>query len=114
MDNLAKAQNEVKKDYDYEKIAESNEFKSLISAKKRFIVPTVIFFIVFYFTLPILTSFTTILNKPAIGAITWTWVYALAQFVMTWVLCTIYVKKASRYDQEAEAIIENHKRQGDQ
>ncbi|MEX3715337.1 DUF485 domain-containing protein [Cytobacillus horneckiae] len=114
MDNLAKAHESEKNNYDYEKIASSNEFKGLMSAKKKFLIPTVIFFMVFYFTLPILTSFTTILNKPAIGAITWTWLYAFAQFIMTWTLCMIYVRKAARFDQSADDIIENHKGQGDQ
>ncbi|KMK78329.1 hypothetical protein AB990_01415 [Alkalihalobacillus pseudalcaliphilus] len=79
-----------------------------MNAKKRFLVPTVIFFLVFYFSLPILTSFTTILETPAIGSITWTWVYAFAQFIMTWTLCMMYVRKATKFDEMADDIIENH------
>ncbi|WP_083991125.1 DUF485 domain-containing protein [Alkalihalobacillus pseudalcaliphilus] len=107
MDNLAKA-SQKRKTYNYEKITKREDFKGLMNAKKRFLVPTVIFFLVFYFSLPILTSFTTILETPAIGSITWTWVYAFAQFIMTWTLCMMYVRKATKFDEMADDIIENH------
>lgn len=109
MGNLAKdASQAEKRNYDFEQIANNKEFKSLITAKKRFIIPLSVFFLVFYFMLPVLTSYTTILNRPAIGSITWTWVYALSQFVMTWVLCIIYVKKAGSFDHTANQIIDDH------
>ncbi|WP_413377602.1 DUF485 domain-containing protein [Alkalihalobacillus sp. 1P02AB] len=114
MDNLAKVSKDPKPNYNYQKMAKSTEFKGLIKAKKRFLIPTVLFFLVFYFTLPILTSFTTVLESPAIGAITWTWVYAFAQFIMTWVLCMLYVRKATKYDETAEEIVAKHTKQGDQ
>ena len=100
--------------YNYEKIAESPEFKHLMKEKKKFLIPLTIFFLIFYFMLPVLTSFTTILNKPAIGSITWVWVYAMAQFIMTWVLCMIYVRKAGTFDHLAEEILENQHEKGEQ
>lgn len=102
------------KTVDFEKVAASQEFQQLLKAKKRFLIPFTIFFLVFYFMLPVLTSYTTILNTPAIGSITWTWVYAFAQFIMTWVLCILYVKKAGTFDHMAKQIIENHEEEGEQ
>jgi uncharacterized membrane protein (DUF485 family) len=102
------------KTVDFEKVAASQEFQQLLKAKKRFLIPLTIFFLVFYFILPVLTSYTTILNTPAIGSITWTWVYAFAQFIMTWVLCILYVKKAGTFDHMAKQIIENHEEEGEQ
>lgn len=90
---------------DYEKIAASPEFKSLVRKKNRFLLPVTVFFLLFYFLLPLLTSFSTVLNKPAIGDISWVWVFALSQFIMTWTLCMIYVKKANQYDKEADSIL---------
>ena len=95
--------------YNYEAIAHSPEFVALKKKKRNFIVPITIFFLLFYISLPILTSYTTILNKPAIGDITWVWVFALAQFIMTWTLCMIYVRKAEGFDKDAEEIIEKEK-----
>lgn len=96
----------------YTKIADSPEFQSLKSKKRKFILPVSIFFFVCYITLPILTSYTTVLNINAFGDVAWVWVYALSLFVMTWVLCMVYVRKANRYDQEADEIIEKEKAGG--
>ena len=61
-------------------------------------------FLLFYFALPILTSYTDVLNHPAIGPITWAWVFAFAQFVMTWVLCILYSRKAAQFDRMVDDI----------
>ncbi|WP_071393788.1 DUF485 domain-containing protein [Bacillus tuaregi] len=113
MDNLAKEGVTQQNKYDFEKIASTPEFKDLMKAKKKFLVPVSIVFLALYFTLPILTSYSTILNRPAIGSISWTWVYSFGLFVMTWVLCMVYVKRAARYDKMAQNIIEKYS-QGDQ
>ncbi|MDY0406423.1 DUF485 domain-containing protein [Virgibacillus sp. 179-BFC.A HS] len=90
---------------DYVKVAQSSEFKDYMQKRKKFIVPYTIFFMVFYFLLPICTSYTTFLNKPAIGDISWVWLFAFAQFAMTFILCIIYVKKAGALDKQADKII---------
>ncbi|SDQ08419.1 Uncharacterized membrane protein, DUF485 family [Virgibacillus subterraneus] len=91
---------------DFVKIEQSEKFQRLMNDRKKFIVPLTIFFLVFYFMLPILTSYTTFLNTPAIGDISWVWLFAFAQFVMTWVLCTLYVKKAASFDRQTDEIID--------
>lgn len=93
---------------DFEKVQSSPDFKQFLSKKRKFLVPMTIFFMIFYFTLPILTSYTTFLNNPAIGDISWVWLFAFSQFIMVWVLSGIYVKKASAFDKEAEEIIKEH------
>lgn len=95
---------------EYSNIAKSAHFQQLLRDKKRFIIPFTIFFFCFYFALPILTSFTTILNTPLIGSITWAWVLAFLQFVMTWAFCMIYYRKASKFDQLSNRIIDEEKR----
>src|SRR3954447_18407518 len=91
----------VKPKSDYNAIVQSSSFQTLLSEKKKFIVPITIFFFCFYFALPVLTSYTTVLNHKFIGSITWAWVFAFLQFVMTWVLCMLYSKKAARFDELA-------------
>ncbi|HZG74010.1 MAG TPA: DUF485 domain-containing protein [Chondromyces sp.] len=101
------------KQVNYEEIVSRPDFKQLISAKKKFLVPLSLFFLVFYFTLPLLTSYTTVLNSPLIGPINGAWVFAFAQFIMTWALCMIYVSKANKFDQMSDDIIEDYTKQGD-
>jgi uncharacterized membrane protein (DUF485 family) len=83
---------------DYKEIANSSLFQALLQQKLRFIVPMTIFFFIFYFALPIMTTYFTVLNQPAFGSISWAWVFAFAQFVMTWGLCILYTYKAKKFD----------------
>ena len=91
---------------DYTSVVQSASFQTLLSEKKKFIIPVTIFFFCFYFALPVLTSYTTVLNNKFIGSITWAWVFAFLQFVMTWVLCMVYSKKAARFDELASKVIQ--------
>ncbi|MFD1849764.1 DUF485 domain-containing protein [Oceanobacillus bengalensis] len=101
-----------KRRVDYVNVESSPQFKRFMANKRKFIVPLTIFFLVFYFLLPILTSYTTFLNTPAFGDISWVWIFAFSQFLMVWVLCTIYVKKANSFDKEADQIIEEQIKKG--
>lgn len=104
MESIEKS-SEYIREPDYEKVVNGPRFTELMSKRKKFIVPLTIFFLLFYFSLPVLTSYTTILNAPAIGDISWAWIFGLAQFVMTWVLCTLYVRKSSSFDRQASQVI---------
>ncbi|PLS18817.1 DUF485 domain-containing protein [Bacillus sp. M6-12] len=89
---------------DYSRVVASASFKELMRQKRNFILPMSIFFMVFYFTLPVLTSYTSVLNNPAIGAISWAWIFAGAQFIMTWALCMLYSRRAAKFDELVEKI----------
>ncbi len=73
-------------------------FQALLRKKRRFLVSLVLFFFTFYFVLPILAAFTTILQRRAFPGVAWAWVLAFAQFVMTWVICWLYQRKAREFD----------------
>lgn len=88
----------------YSEIAQSELFQSLLRRKKQFLLPMSVFFFAYYFLLPLLTSYSTVLNKPAFGPISWAWVFAFSQFIMTWVLCIIYSRKSNAYDKMIEQI----------
>jgi uncharacterized membrane protein (DUF485 family) len=83
----------------YSEIASSPAFKELMRKKKNFILPMTIFFFVYYFALPIMTAYSTVLNGKAFGDITWAWVFAFSQFVMTWTLCILYSRRAAKFDE---------------
>lgn len=89
---------------DYTKIVQSQSFQKLLQAKRNFILPMSLFFLAFYFTLPVLTAYSTVLNEYAVGAISWAWVFAFAQFIMTWTLCMLYSSRAKKFDQMVEEI----------
>ena len=81
------------------RIERTSAFNELVRSKKAFIIPATIFFLVFYFGLPFLTAFTTVLDVKVIGAINLAYLYAFAQFAMTWILMHMYVSRANRWDE---------------
>ncbi|RNB85110.1 DUF485 domain-containing protein [Brevibacillus fluminis] len=97
----------------YTAIVQSQEFKRLLAAKKAFIIPLTLFFFIFYFALPLMTAYSKVLNTPFYGSITWAWVFAFAQFIMTWALCMIYTRKAGKFDQMVNEIKQKWAKGGD-
>ncbi|WP_458411693.1 DUF485 domain-containing protein [Schinkia sp. CFF1] len=90
---------------DYERLVQTPEFTAMVKRKNAFMTPYVVFFMVAYFLLPILTGYTHVLETKAVGWITWTWIYSFGMFIMTWAFATIYLKKSSSFDKDAEEII---------
>lgn len=88
----------MERESEWVRLEKTSAFKELVKSKKAFILPATIFFMAFYFGLPILTGFTEILNTPAVGPLSWAYVYAFAQFVMTWTLLHMYVSRANKWD----------------
>jgi uncharacterized membrane protein (DUF485 family) len=84
---------------DWQTIAESNEFKELLRAKRRFIVPATIFFVLYYFALPYLVGYhTAFMQRKVWGEMNLAYLFALSQFFMAWVLAALYVAAAAGWD----------------
>ncbi len=84
------------------RVAGTGGFRELMRKKKAFLIPATIFFMVFYFTLPVLTAFTTVLNYRLGDLISLAYIYAFAQFAMTWILCHLYLSQANKWDDLVE------------
>jgi uncharacterized membrane protein (DUF485 family) len=101
---------EIIESADWERVAATDEFKSLIAAKRRFIAPAVIFFIVYYFALPALVGYAPgLMSRRVLGVINLAYLFALSQFFMAWVIAALYVRAAGRFDEMARKIV--HKMQ---
>jgi uncharacterized membrane protein (DUF485 family) len=88
-----------------EAIAASAEFKELLKAKSAFILPATVFFVLYYFALPVLVGYAPTWMQTKIGPINLAYLFALSQFAMTWILAAMYMKKASRFDTMAAKIL---------
>jgi len=83
-----------------------DEFKTLLAAKVKFIVPFTIFFLVYYLALPLLVGFAPdFMDTKVIGDINVAYLFALSQFIMTWVLAGIYLRRAAVFDSMVKNII---------
>ena len=98
-------------DINYETIDGMESFNQFVKKKNSFLFGITITFLTFYILLPIL-AFTSVLQQKAIGSITWVWVYSLALFIMTIVLCTLYVRMASKFDKTAAAVLKEYEKVG--
>jgi uncharacterized membrane protein (DUF485 family) len=95
----------------YRTLIETVEFKELIQRKKAFIVPVTLFFLAFYFVLPILAAYSEVLKGEAFFHITWAWVYALLQFAVVWIGGIVYIKKAAKYDKMSKQILNKYEKE---
>ncbi|MGI8859171.1 MAG: DUF485 domain-containing protein [Rubrobacteraceae bacterium] len=86
---------------EYSEIAETEAFRELMRRKRAFLVPTVVFVLLFFIMLPILSIFTDVLDGKVVGAISWAYLYAFAQFFLAWVVTFLYWRKANRWDELA-------------
>jgi len=87
---------------DWDVVAGNPEFKALMRAKRRFIVPATIFFIVYYFALPISVGYAPdFMATPVIGPVNIAYLFALSQFFMAWIVAALYVAKAGAWDKAA-------------
>jgi uncharacterized membrane protein (DUF485 family) len=108
----AKPQHELTADEDtdvvnWNRIAASDGFKALVKAKLGFIIPTTIFFIVYFFALPVLVGYAPeLMNRRVIGSINIAYLFALSQFFMAWIVALLYVRAASRHDRMARQVVD--------
>jgi len=90
----------------WDALAASPEFRRLITAKRNFIIPAVVFFLVYYFALPLGNGLApSLMNTKIIGNINLAYLFALSEFVMAWILAYVYIRRANRvFDQLAAAV----------
>jgi uncharacterized membrane protein (DUF485 family) len=83
---------------DWEAVEQSPEFRELTRKKKAFVVPATLFFLAWYFGFIILAGYAPdFMGREFItDGLTVGYVLALSQFVMTWVLGWLYLRKADR------------------
>jgi uncharacterized membrane protein (DUF485 family) len=91
---------------DWERLAASDRFRKLLKAKRRFIVPAMIFFIAYYFALPVLIGYARpFMEKQVWGPVNLAYLFALSQFFMAWIIAALYVRAAARFDKMAADVV---------
>src|SRR2546421_4964444 len=91
---------------DWAKLAASERFRNLLKAKRRFIVPAMIFFSLYYFALPVLIGYARpFMEKRVLGPVNLAYLFALSQFFMAWLVAALYVRAAARFDRMARDVI---------
>jgi uncharacterized membrane protein (DUF485 family) len=92
----------------WDRVSAMNEFKLLLLAKKEFVVPAVIVFVVYYFLLPISVGyFPELMNRKVWGPVNLAYLFALSQFFVAWIIAALYVRAAKRFDHYGSLIMQD-------
>lgn len=91
---------------DWDRVAAMAEFRTLLASKRKFIVSATIFFVVYYFALPILVGYApSLMDRKVFGVVNIAYLFALSQFFMAWIVAALYVHAAGKWDDMAHEII---------
>jgi uncharacterized membrane protein (DUF485 family) len=90
----------------WDKIADSKEFKDLMATKRIFIVPAFIFFVLYYFALPVLVGYAPQFMSTKVLGVNLAYLFALSQFFVAWLIAGLYVRAANGFDRLAKDIVE--------
>ncbi|HEY6304847.1 MAG TPA: DUF485 domain-containing protein, partial [Candidatus Angelobacter sp.] len=94
----------------WERVDAMPEFKQLLKAKAKFVVPATIFFIVYYFLLPYLVGYyPQFMDKRVWGSVNIAYLFALSQFFVAWLIAWLYVRAARKWDDSGKQILDRLK-----
>jgi uncharacterized membrane protein (DUF485 family) len=93
---------------DWNAVEQSPEFKELIAARRRFVLPATIFFLAWYFGFVLLAGYAPdFMGDSVYEGLTVGYCLALTQFVMVFVLGYLYLKRSDEvYDPLAAKVVE--------
>jgi uncharacterized membrane protein (DUF485 family) len=97
---------EEKNATDWDAIAREAGFKRLLASKARFIISATLFFVVYYFALPVLVGwFPELMEQKVVGEVNLAYLFALSQFFVAWIIAFLYLAAAAGWDRQAAALL---------
>jgi uncharacterized membrane protein (DUF485 family) len=91
---------------EWDRLANTQEFKDLMATKRTFVVPAFIFFVVYYFALPVLVGYAPQFMSTKVGPVNLAYLFALSQFFVAWLIAGLYVRAANNFDKLAKDIVQ--------
>ena len=68
-------------------------------------MPATLFFIVYYFALPVLVGYAPeLMQRKVVSSVNVAYLFALSQFFVAWGIARLYVRAAARFDRMAAII----------
>jgi uncharacterized membrane protein (DUF485 family) len=92
---------------DWKAVEQSPEFRELIAARRRFVLPATIFYLSWYLGFILLAGYAPdFMGRSVYEGLTVGYCLALTQFVMVFALGTMYARRAARvFDPLAERVV---------
>ncbi len=90
----------------WSRIYESPSYKRMVAQKTRAVTAMMVFFIAYYFALPVLVAYwPDVMARQVWGYVNWAYLFAFSQFLMAWGVAYVYMRYASRFDSMAASIL---------
>ncbi len=97
----------------WEGLEQTDEFKRLVAARMRFVLPATVFFLVYYFLLPLANGLAPdFMRTDVIGHVNIAYLFALSQFVMAWLLAWFYLRQATNVFDRLAAMVRERASRG--
>lgn len=90
----------------WEGLEQTVEFRQLVKARARFVLPATVFFLVYYFLLPLGNGLAPkFMRTNVVGHINIAYIFAFSQFIVAWLLAFFYIRRANNvFDSLAEKV----------
>jgi uncharacterized membrane protein (DUF485 family) len=92
----------------WEGLEQTDEFRQLVRARLRFVLPATIFFLAYYFLLPLGNGLAPdFMRTNVVGHVNIAYLFALSQFFVAWILAFFYIRQANNvFDRLAQKVRE--------
>lgn len=90
----------------WSRIYQSHSYRSMIALKTRAVTVLTVFFLIYYFALPVLVAYwPELMARRVWGYVNWAYLFAFSQFLMAWGVAYVYMRYAGRFDEMAASIL---------
>src|SRR5437868_4603282 len=97
----------------WEGLEQTDEFRRLIAARMRFVLPATVFFLVYYFLLPLANGLAPgFMRTDVFGHVNIAYLFALSQFLMAWLLAWFYIRQATNVFDRLAAMVRERAARG--
>ena len=91
----------------WDRVANSSDFKNLVRKKKLFIIPTLLFFLAYTLSYPILAGIAPrFMSIKVFGEATVIYIFSISEFFLGWLVAWRYALAAARFDDSAKEIVQ--------
>jgi uncharacterized membrane protein (DUF485 family) len=92
---------------EWNRIAASRQFQDLLAVKRLFIVPALVFFLLYYFLLPVLVGYAPrMMGARVFSTLTVGYLFALSQFLVGWLIAGLYLRASAKFDRLTRDILD--------
>lgn len=90
----------------WDRIYASGAYRRMIREKTVTVVAMTVFFVAYYFALPVLVGYwPDLMARRVWGKVNWAYLFAFSQFIMTWAVAYLYMRYAGRFDRTTQRIL---------